>query len=34
MSVAFVGELQEEVMEDEQQIDAIWDDEDRAQPIQ
>ena len=31
MSVAFVGELQEEAMDDEQQFDAIWDDEDRAQ---
>ena len=31
MSVAFAGELQEEVMDDEQQFDAIWDDEDRAQ---
>ena len=31
MSIAFVGELQEEVMDDEQQFDAIWDDDDRAQ---
>ncbi|CAK9016697.1 Uncharacterized protein SCF082_LOCUS13301 [Durusdinium trenchii] len=29
MSVAFVGELQEEAMDDERQFDAIWDDEDR-----
>ena len=31
MSVAFIGELQEELMEDDQQLDVIWDEEDRAQ---
>ena len=31
MSVAFVGELQEELVEDDQQLDVIWDEEDRAQ---